>query len=172
MEPIFIYIHLDDYLAQWFINDQGGKYPVVLKRGSVESMILESFLTKQPEDIPQQIESNNPDAVKIAIPFFKSKDVNFFNYLPKRAENLLVATIRNRFDVELWTKLHKFSSLIKRQDDLIYAFMESHGIEINEKNWCAIAKRYQRKRTVYRINERVKKFRKFRSNLKEKKHCM
>ena len=39
-------------------------------------------------------------------------------------------------------------------------------IEINEKNWCVIAKRYQRKRTVYRINERVKKFR---SNLKAKK---
>lgn len=109
---------------------------------------------------------NNPDAVKIAIPFFKSKDVNYFNYLPKRAEDLLVATIRNRFDVELWTTLHKFTSIINRQDELIYAFMESHGIEINEKNWCTIAKRYQRKRTVYRINERVKKFR---SNLKAKK---
>ena len=170
MDPIFIYIHLDDYLAQWFINDQGGKYPVELKRGSVESIILESFLAKQPEDIPQQTEANNPDAVKIAIPFFKSKDVNYFNYLPKRAEDLLVATIRNRFDVELWTTLHKFTSIINRQDELIYAFMESHGIEINEKNWCTIAKRYQRKRTVYRINERVKKFRKFRSNLKDKKH--
>ena len=82
MDPIFIYIHLDDYLAQWFINDQGGKYPVELKRGSVESNILETFLAKQPEDIPQQTEANNPDAVKIAIPFFKSKDVQYFNYLP------------------------------------------------------------------------------------------
>ena len=80
MDPIFIYIHLDDYLAQWFINDQGGKYPVELKRGSVESNILESFLAKQPDDIPQQTEANNPDAVKIAIPFFKTKDVNYFNY--------------------------------------------------------------------------------------------
>ena len=114
MDPIFIYIHLEDYLAQWFINDQGGKYPVELKRGSVESNILESFLTKQPEDIPQQTEANNPDAVKIAIPFFKSKDVQYFNYLPKRAEELLVATIRNRFDVELWTALHKFTSIIVR----------------------------------------------------------
>ena len=80
MNSYFLYIHLDDYLAQWFINDQGGKYPVELKRGSVESIILESFLAKQPEDIPQQTEANNPDAVKIAIPFFKSKDVNYFNY--------------------------------------------------------------------------------------------
>ena len=122
MDPIFIYIHLDEYLAQWFINDQGGKYPVELKRGSVESNILESFLAKQPEDIPLQTEANNPDAVKIAIPFFKSKDVYYFNYLPKRAEELLVATIRNRFDVELWTTLHKFTSIINRQDELIYAF--------------------------------------------------
>ena len=144
MDRVFLYIHLDDYLAQWFIHDQGGKYPVHLKRGSVESNILETFLDKQPDNVPQQTEANNPDAVKVAIPDFKSRDITTYNYLPKYAEELLVAVIRNRFDVELWTSLHKFSSLLKRQDELIFAFMQRHGIVVNEKNWNAIAKIYQR----------------------------
>ena len=161
----FLYIHLDDYLAQWFIHDHGGKHPVHLTRGSIESGILESFLEMQPDDVPQQIEANNPGAVIVAIPDFKSKDITSYNYLPKYAEDLLVATIRNRFDVELWTSLHKFSSLFKRQDELIYAFMCKHGIEVNEKNWNAIAKRYQRKRRSYRSACRMKKMRKKKKNL-------
>ena len=34
--------------------------------------------------------------------------------------------------------------------ELIEAWMESHGIEFDETNWCAISKRYQRKRELYR----------------------
>lgn len=161
----FLYIHLDDYLAQWFINDHGGKYPVELTRGCIEMGILESFLEKLPDDVPPQTEANNPGALKIYIPDFKSKDITSYNYLPKYAEDLLVATIRNRFDVELWTSLHKFSSLFKRQDELIYAFMRRHNIEVNEKNWNAIAKRYQRKRRSYRSACRMKKMRKKKKNL-------
>ena len=86
MDRVFLYIHLDDYLAQWFIHDQGGKYPVHLKRGSVESNILETFLDKQPDNVPQQTEANNPDAVKVAIPDFKSRDITTYNYLSKYAE--------------------------------------------------------------------------------------
>lgn len=164
-QSYYVYIHLDDYLAQWFIHDHGGKYPVQLTRGSVESNILESFLERQPEDVPQQIEANNPDAVKVAIPDFKSRDITTYNYLPKYAEELLVAVIRNRFDVELWTSLHKFSALFKRQDELIFAFMQRHGIVVNEKNWNAIAKRYQRKRRSYRSACRMKKMRKKKKNL-------
>ena len=136
-----------------------------LKRGSVESNILETFLDKQPDNVPQQTEANNPDAVKVAIPDFKSRDITTYNYLPKYAEELLVAVIRNRFDVELWTSLHKFSSLLKRQDELIFAFMQRHGIVVNEKNWNAIAKRYQRKRRSYRSACRMKKMRKNKKNL-------
>ncbi len=31
-----LYLELEDYLAQWFINDQGGNNPVRLIRGSME----------------------------------------------------------------------------------------------------------------------------------------
>lgn len=38
--------------------------------------------------------------------------------------------------------------------------MEKHCIAMTEKNWNAIAKRYQRKRDYYLMNERRKKTKK------------
>ena len=60
----FLYIHLDDYLAQWFIYEQGGKYPVELTRGSIECNILEQFLISQPKNAAVSTEADNRNAVK------------------------------------------------------------------------------------------------------------
>ena len=117
MEHVFLYIHLDDYLAQWFIYEQGGKYPVELTRGSIECNILEQFLISQPKNAAVSTEADNRNAVKIVLPSFRHKDTRYFNYLPKRAVSLLINCIRNRFDVDLWNSLHKFPSLPK-----LYAF--------------------------------------------------
>ena len=167
--PFILYLHLDDYLAQWFINEHGGVSPVELIRGSIEWNILEQFLISPPHNAVVTTEAENQDAVKIVLPSFRNKDTRFFNYLPKSAQYLLANCIRNRFDIDLWNSIHKFDSVMQRQDQLILAYMESHGIEINDKNWAAIAKRYQRKRKLYIQNERVKKFRKNRYNLEHKK---
>ena len=68
----------------------------------------------------------------------------------------LVVSIRNRFDIELWRDLHHFGKITRRQDELIYAWMEKNGIEMTEANWNAIAKRYQRQRDMYLKRERAK----------------
>jgi hypothetical protein len=136
-----IYIELEDYLAQWFIHEQGGNLPVQLTRGSVESKILEVYLTALPEgELPQ---CSGEGKVAIAIPSFRNRPP--------------LNIIRNRFDIQLWKDLHQFGHISKRQDELIYAWMEKHGITINETNWNAIAKRYQRQRTVYIKREWSKK---------------
>jgi hypothetical protein len=146
-----IYIELEDYLAQWFINDHGGTVPVQLSRGSVESKILEVYLSSLPEGEKPQI--SHDGATPIAIPNFRNRPPETFNYLPKRARAALLNIIRNRFDIQLYKDLHQFGHIGKRQDELIYAWMEKHGIAISETNWNAIAKRYQRQRTVYKKRE-------------------
>ena len=93
----------------------------------------------------------------IDLPNFRNKDTRSYYYLPPKARDALVACIRNRFDISMWQSLHRFASVFQRQDHLIYAFMEKHGIELTEKNWNAIAKRYQRKRDIYRRIDRRKK---------------
>ena len=68
----------------------------------------------------------------------------------------LAKAIANAFRIQLWEELHQFDVKLNRQDETIYIFMENHGISINDTNWNAIAKIYQRCRAVYS----VKKFRK------------
>mgnify|MGYP000789231164 FL=1 len=155
MCQICLYIPLEDYLAQWFIHEHGGEVPVRLIRGSVESKILEVFLTHWPEDRLPDMAGDGKLA--IVIPSFRNRPPEVFNYLPQRALASLLTMIRNRFDIELWNDLHHFGRIGKRQDELIYAWMEKHGIEMTETNWNAIAKRYQRQRNIYMTRDRAKK---------------
>ena len=149
-----LYLELEDYLAQWFIHDQGGENPIRLIRGCAERGLLELFLQTPPADyVPQSPEG----CVCIVLPNFRSKDTRSNFYLPPKATEALKACIRNRFDISMWNALHRFDALFQRQDHLIYAFMEKHGIEPTEKNWNAIAKRYQRKRDIYKRIERRRK---------------
>ena len=146
MSLLTIHVELEPYLAQWFIHEQGGEVPVKLTRGSAESDILELFLQKQLGPVPRK---PMPYETPIYIPSFKHKDVRTYNYLPPRAMLALKKTIRTRFVIELWQDLHKFENIGKRNDELFYAWMEAHGIECTETNWCAISKIYYRKRKVY-----------------------
>ena len=153
MSQFCIYIDVEPYLAQWFINSHGGSTPVELERASVESKILEVFLTKQPpEHEPEIFEKQK---VAIYIPTFRNRPAAVYNYLPRRAQAALLLSIRNRFDVQLWNDLHHFGAIGQRQDELIYAWMEKTGIDLTEVNWNAIAKRYQRQRNIYLNNHRI-----------------
>lgn len=155
MSQITLYIPLEDYLAQWFIHEQGGNVPVQLTRGSVESKILEVYLTHRPADALPDF--GGEGKLAIAIPSFRNRPPEVFNHLPQRALTSLLNIIRNRFDIQLWSDLHHFGKISRRQDELIYAWMEKHGIKINETNWNSIAKRYQRQRNIYLNRERAKK---------------
>lgn len=154
MSKFLLYLPLEDYIAQWFIHEQGGVVPVQLTRGSVESKLLEVYLTHRPEDALPEL---GEGMTAVAIPSFRNRPPEVFNYLPKSALNSLLNIIRSRFDVRLWEELHHFGKIGKRQDELIYAWMEKHRIEPTEKNWNAIAKRYQRQRNIYLHRERAKK---------------
>ena len=85
------------------------------------------------------------------MPFFKSKDVRGKKYLPLAARNTLKRCIRNRFVIQLWSDLFRFGYIGKQKQDLIWAWMDAHGIEATETNWNTIAKIYDRKRRAYNM---------------------
>lgn len=147
-------IQLDDYLKQWFIHSNGGSKPVKLIKGSVEAKVLEVFLTTPPDECDPDLPG--PDTVAIEIPQFKSKDTRYYFYLPKMARQLLLQVIRERFDIQLFSEIHRFRNVTKQLDSLIGAFMEKHGIDFNETNFNAVLKRYRRQRDIYRRSERRK----------------
>jgi len=156
MSLLLVYVSLPPYLAQWFVHEHGGDEPVKLVRGSVESKILEVFLTKQPEG--KRPELRDEGTVAIRIPEFRYKSPETYNYLPARAMEALRDAIRSRFDVQLWRDLYQFGTLLSgRLDELIYAWMEAHGIDDTETNWAAVSQRFQRLRRSYSARERAKK---------------
>ena len=153
MSEIIIYLQLDPYLAQWLTHEYEDGI-VEFPKNSTENDILQMGLTTKPHFAAPNEPGDNK--VPIAVPYFKNKNVRYNNYLPHRARRQLASCIRSRFVIALWTDLYKFGYIGKRKQDLIWAWMEAHGIELTDTNWNAIAKIYLRKRNVYREMRRRK----------------
>ena len=151
MSEFIIYLKLDPYLAQWIVHEYGGT-PVVFPKNSTENDIIELGLMKK----PFLAAPNEPGENKIplALPHFKSKNVRYNNYLSYKSRRALGQCIRSRFVMALWKDLYKFGYIGKKKQDLIWAWMETHGIEATDTNFNTIAKIYLRKRNVYRDAKR------------------
>jgi hypothetical protein len=152
-----LYLEIEPYLMQWILHENGGISPVQFPKGSVENKILKVYLIKRPPKLSP--DKASADKLAVVIPEFREKPSASYNYLPQRAVNVLHTALRSRFDIQLFNDLLSLGNLAKRQDQLIYAWMEAHGIDITETNWNAIAKRYQRQRKIYLNNLRQQKFR-------------
>lgn len=145
---------LPPYLAQW-LRHEDDRIPLEFPKNSMENDIIELGLMRKP--ILANVQGPGDNVVAIGLPNFKNKDVKKYNYLPIAARRSLMQCIRSRFAVQLWKDLHKFGNIGRRKQDLIYAWMEAHGIEKNDTNWNTIAKIYMRKRDVYRRRHRQNK---------------
>ena len=93
----------------------------------------------------------------IVIPRFRHRPPQTYNYLTNATRNLLLSLIRSRFDYQLWSELHHLSNFGKEQKELIYAWLEKHGIEPEGKNWDSVNKRYRRLKEKYSDRQRSKK---------------
>lgn len=119
-----------------------------VSRGGVPKTIFWSIHWRRSQpDIPVPLKS--PDSLAIEIPYFKTKDPRYYNFLPPRAKKALERTIYIRFRIELWNELHTFDSLSHNLSDLIWTFMEKHEIADDPKSWETIRQMYFRMRKTY-----------------------
>ena len=146
MSQFMIHLQLEDYLVQWLHHEYGD--PIVFPRNSAENDVIELGITTLPKDTAPNLPSDGN--VAIQLPTFKYKDTRNKNFLPKKGRNALKRCIRARFQICLWQDLHKFGNIGEQKQDLIYVWMEAHGIEATETNFNTISKIYQRKRESYR----------------------
>ncbi len=174
MNEFHIYLRLAPYLAQWYIYrcaehaflngnatfpngfvSDGINTPVKPIKNSPESKALQRALSinfaGRPDPIPEGAN------LCLIIPSYEDKDPRTYNYLGQHGRNHLVKVIRQGFEETLWTELHDARPYLGGMDDLIFQWMETNHIEINETNWCAISKCYQRMRDAYNHRKMRKK---------------
>ena len=77
-----------------------------------------------------------------------------YNRLSERGQKVFIDTLRKRFDLQLFQDLAPVLNAVERRDELIWAWMEAHGIEPEEKNWFAVEKRL--KRMIDRLNTKIR----------------
>lgn len=139
----YIYLKVEPYLAQWLKKSLGD--PVELPRESPESKLIKRFLDKQPEGV-------NPDTgtdsnLMVAIPWSKEKDPRTYNYLSPRAKKALIESFETIFINNLWTELGSLEGINSTLTNVIYAYLEKHGID--EEHWETIRQKYYRIRKQY-----------------------
>lgn len=143
MSDFNIYLKVEPYLAQ-FIHKALGN-PVELPRESPESKLIKRFLDKTPSDLLPDTGSDSN--LTVIIPFFKEKDPRVYNYLSPRAKLLLIESFDTIFLNNLWVELGDLGNLNCNLTDVIYAYLEKHGIE--EDYWETIRQKYYRIRKKY-----------------------
>ena len=156
MSDYCVYLKMPSYLRQWFIHRHGGSNPVNLIRGSIESKLLQRATVPLPAGVlpPRQQE----DEIAVCIPYSKSHDPRTYHYITETGKNVLIARIKEDFDLDVWDYLHDFGKIGQQQKDLIYLFMEQRGIHEDGTCWDAIAKIYQRLRNIYLTKNRQKSY--------------
>ncbi len=158
MSDVTLSFKCDEYLRQWFINESGGEIPVRLRKGSPESHLLEFSLV--PKSRCQEEPEKTDDDLVVIIPSFRYKDPEYYNALTPTGRKAFVEILRKRFDLQLWQEFNGVSSLGLRKDELIYTWMETHGIDVSDRNYEAVSQRLKRLERRLRTKIRVRNFRK------------
>lgn len=174
----YLYLPWPVYLAQFYAFecyrahsddfDSGYKYdttrsvfelePVVSIKGSAERDMLRHNLTTQPKnyvDIP-----TDEATICIQVPCFPNMPPAYYNYLSPQSDELLRELIRSRVRLDLYSYVTRFwqgKGGPVTLDNLIYAWMENHGIEDRSDNFEAVKQLYSRQRNKYHMyNIRMK----------------
>lgn len=150
MSDYCIYLKLPSYLRQWFIHRHSGEEPVTLRRGSIESKMLQRATVPLPDNCIPDRKQDGETAV--FIPYSKSHDPRTYNHITPTGKRAMLSRIKDDFDLDVWDFLHDFGKIGKQQKDLIYLFMEQRGIVEDGTCWDSIAKIYQRLRKNYLTN--------------------
>lgn len=148
-----IYLNLPSYLRAWFLcanldispesitDSTVGEFP----KGSIERNILQ-FSLRTPRGDERPVLRCPDGWTAVRVPVFKGVNQECRNYLPEKGRVALESTIRARFDNDLWTLIKNVEPRKYPIKDLLWAWMDSRGIEITDTNYQAVMKRAQRLR--------------------------
>lgn len=145
MSNYCIYLKVPTYLDQWLRHDYWNPVTdrVEFERGSNLHSILSTFLRKEPTGYER---GDVSDLLPVEVPTFKGMNPDQHNYLSHEGKKALISAIKRNFKTLIDRELSVFYFADVTIIDIIYAFMEKHGIDKTEKNHEAIRQMYKRQR--------------------------
>lgn len=147
MAEVLIHIKLPEYLAEWFIHENGNSQPIHLRRNSPEAAIIEDGLRVKPIKGKPLVPPEGANVVIVA-PQFQSNDPRRHPYLVNTHRTKLRQCIRNKFLISLWYEMHQRRKLALPIFQNVRDFMTSHGITYTDEKWETIRQTYYRMRDV------------------------
>lgn len=145
MSQFSVFIQAPDYLHQWlrhdFWDEASGR--VVFPHGSAPRAVLQSLLRQPPKGWTQ---GDTSGLLRIEVPSFKGINAAKFNYLSADGQSALISACKSLFKAQLHLELSPLFGHDVQITDVIYDFMDRHGIERHERNWETIRQMYLRMR--------------------------
>lgn len=145
MSQFSIYVAPPDYLAQWLRHEFWDKdtQRVVFPRGSAPRAVLKTLLRKPPEGwVPRR----NTGLLPVEVPTMKGLNPSTHCYLSDTGHSALLSACKKLFQSMLFAELGELFAHDVQITDIVYDFMDRHGIERTEKNWETIRQMYARLR--------------------------
>lgn len=143
MNDFYIYLSVEPYLKAYLEHHFGN--PVRLPERSPEHDLI--FRLLQPGSKAPAPDTGEGSNLMIRIPSYRKKNPAVYNYFPNKAKRALVGSLDGLFRLNLWKEMNKLSTSNSSLTDLIYAWMELHGIP--EEHWETIRQKYYRMRDRY-----------------------
>lgn len=145
MSQFSVYINPPEYLDQWLRNEywDAETERVVFPRGSAPRAVLGAMLRKAPGNYRPPVAPGN---LPIEVPTFKGVNPATFNYLSPSGHSAIIAACKTLFKSMLFSELHVLFDHDVQITDIIYDFMDRHGIDRTERNWETIRQMYSRMR--------------------------
>lgn len=145
MSQYSLYIKAPEYLDQWLRHDFWDEESrrVVFPRGSAPRAVLQSLLRKPPRGY---LETPDAALLPVEVPSFKGINAATFNYLSDSGRAALLSACKKLFQATLFNELHELFYHDVQITDILYDFMDRHGIDQTEKNWETIRQMYSRLR--------------------------
>lgn len=145
MSQFSIFVKAPDYLHQWLRHEYWDEATgrVVFPRGSAPRAVLQSLLRPKPRGWAQ---GDTAGLLRVEVPSFKGINPATFNYLSADGQSALVSACKALFKTQLHLELSPLFEHDVNITDVIYDFMDRHGIDRDPRNWETIRQMYFRMR--------------------------
>lgn len=145
-----VYVSVPDYLADFLVHDFGDPSTGIVSfpRGSVPRVILKSLLREAPTGWRQ---GDTTGMLAIEVPQIKGVRPGALCYLSADGQGALVSACKKLFQATLVVELRDLFAHDVQITDVVYDFMDRHGIDRSERNWETIRQMYSRLRKKSRL---------------------